>query len=187
MREATEHLRIGTETVPFRSEKLKKFADYWLKLAGDASGVPPRAAFDPIDIPSLLPDIVLLERNAPGAYCMRLQGTAFQERGIADRTGELLVADENNAGRKLTTAAMDRVLDTPCGLHLVAVERNDKGRNLLVEIAAFPLAGADGAPAFVVAIIVGLETLGYDDDEMQSGALIEFREMTEIGLLRKTG
>ncbi len=185
-----ENGTINLEPETFVSPKTKAFADYWFSLKeitradkpGAAPHMPVRAAFDPIAIPSLLSDIVLLERTRPDAFLLRLQGTAFIERGVMDRTGTTLSPDETQPGRQQIFNAMTRILNTPCGLRLVGVEQNMDGKNSLVEVAVFPLANNEGKPTFVVALVSTLETLGYREDVHFKDSLVEIREAVEIDL-----
>ncbi len=185
---------MSTETTPFDpvdltgqkiafvSSQARDLSDYWFQLARDADGVPTRASFDPIAIPRLLPDILLLERLGDGNYQVRLQGTAFRERGLTDRTGEILNREDADVGRSALYQAVDKVLDTPCGLRLICVEQNLKGKRSLVEIVSYPLTDDNGTPRFTIAVTQTLETIGYADGRTSQYALTEIREMTGISL-----
>ncbi|HXC28886.1 MAG TPA: PAS domain-containing protein [Stellaceae bacterium] len=56
-----------------RDQRLKALHDYWNRLRGDRK-MPSRADFDPIDIPHLLPLIVLYAVQQDGGYTVRLVG-----------------------------------------------------------------------------------------------------------------
>lgn len=58
-----------------QSPKIREFAEYWMSIhPGDR--LPSRADFDPIDIPSLLPHLVLVDVTPdPIRFMVRLQGT----------------------------------------------------------------------------------------------------------------
>ncbi len=164
------------------SRTAQELTAYWHKLSETAGGIPPRTAFDPIAIPSALPSVFLIERLDADTYRFRLLGTDFAERGVSDLTGTLLKRSEVNADRSPIFSVLDRVLDTPCGLHILGVEQSEQGRQSLVEYVAFPLADDEGSSRFVVGSGSPLATLGYDDEETRYGPLIEVRELKEITL-----
>lgn len=173
--------------VPFISPEAKDLADYWFRLAASARGVPPRASFDPIDIPRLLPNIFLFERIAPGTFKVKLQGTSFTERGVRDITGTVHATGKATDAERPLFELFERLLDTPCGLHLIGVEQNLAGRNDLIESVGFPLADGSGAPRFIVSIIKALQIISYEDkhqipDPTANMSLMEIRQVTEIPL-----
>ncbi|MAN62861.1 MAG: hypothetical protein CMI60_13045 [Parvibaculum sp.] len=164
------------------SRKAQELTAYWHKLAKAAGGIPPRSAFDPIAIPSALPSVFLIERLDADTYRFRLLGTDFAERGVSDLTGALIKRSEVNADRTPIFSVLDRVLNAPCGLHILGVEQSEKGRQSLVEYVALPLTDEEGAYRFVVGSGSPLATLGYDDEATGYGPLIEVRDLREIPL-----
>jgi|GEM_PF-2540159 len=172
------------EEITFSSEQAKSLIDYWNSLAKQANGIPARASFDPITIPKLLPYIILYERLDTDQFQVRLQGTNFSDRGISDVTGTILTPDEADPSSELTNSALARVIDAPCGLRIVGVERNALGKNALIEGLGLPLLDDTGTPRFVVAIIALLETIDYSNSSEQTPltGLTEVRETVEIPL-----
>ena len=164
------------------SRKAQELTAYWHKLSETAGGIPPRTAFDPIAIPSTLPSVFLIERLDADTYRFRLLGTDFAERGVSDLTGTLLKRSEVAADRSPIFAVLDRILDTPCGLHILGVEQSEKGRQSLVEYVAFPLSDEESASRFVVGSGSPLATLGYEDEATGYGPLVEVRDLREIPL-----
>jgi len=164
------------------SRKAQELTAYWHKLAKAAGGIPPRTAFDPIAIPSVLPSVFLIERLDADTYRFRLLGTDFAERGVSDLTGALLKRSEVDADRSPIFAVLDRVLDTPCGLHILGVEQSEQGRQSLVEYVALPLTEEEGGTRFVVGSGSPLATLGYEDEKIGYGPLIEVRDLREMPL-----
>lgn len=173
---------LAGQKIPFASSQARDLSNYWFQLARDVDGLPTRASFDPIAIPHLLPNILLLERLGNGDLQVRLQGTAFRERGLTDRTGEILNRADADVGRSAVYQAVDKILDTPCGLRLIGVEQNHEGKRTLVEIVSYPLADRNGVTRFTIAVVLTLETIGYADDRPSKYALAEIREVTEISL-----
>jgi hypothetical protein len=168
------------ETPAFTSKQAKEIARYWNKLADKAQGIPDRSAFDPIAIPGTLPTVFLIERLEADTYKMRLQGTNFTERGIADLSGSVFTPDRTKASISPVYRLLEKILDTPCGLQFIGIERCENGRQALVEFAAFPLLDNLGVPRFVVGTGAQLATLGYMDESEICEPLVEVREVREI-------
>jgi hypothetical protein len=86
------HGEIGSDVnrqSPFTDPRLEHTYDYWReKAAGRA--MPSRADIDPIEIPKLLPDVMLVERMADGRYRYRLIGTENQTAHGINATGRFL-------------------------------------------------------------------------------------------------
>jgi hypothetical protein len=164
------------------SRKAQELTAYWHKLAEASGGIPDRTAFDPIAIPSTLPSVFLIERLDADTYRFRLLGTEFAERGVIDLTGTLLKRSEMTVDQSPIFAVLDRILDTPCGLHILGVEQSEHGRQSLVEYVAFPLKNDEGAPQFVVGSGSPLATLGYEDEKTGYSPLVEVRDLREIPL-----
>ncbi len=62
----------------------------WCREAAQRHGVPPRAAFDPVDFPRVLPTLVLYEFVEDDAVLLRLVGTDMVSAWGADFTGKYL-------------------------------------------------------------------------------------------------
>ncbi len=170
------------ETLTFATAQTKALNDYWFDLAYKAKGVPARADFDPIAIPALLPNILLYEKVAEDQFRVRLQGTEFSNRGIPDATGNILAPSEAKSGKSPFFEIMARVLNTPCGLKILGVERNSEGRNVVIEAVGFPLNDANGEATFLVAIVMPLATESYAEGNLSAHSLVELREASEITL-----
>jgi hypothetical protein len=86
------HSEVGSEAMrqtPFTDPRLEQAYLYWRgKAAGRA--MPSRADIDPIDIPKLLPDVMLVERLDDGRYRYRLIGTENARAHGANATGRSL-------------------------------------------------------------------------------------------------
>jgi len=69
--------------------RLQGAYDYWRRIAAGRA-MPSRRDLDPVDIPRLLPHVMLVEVHGPGRYRYRLIGTAnAQEHGL-NATGRFL-------------------------------------------------------------------------------------------------
>ncbi len=70
-----------------RHDSIARLADYWVSICPD-QGMPGREHFDPVDIPGILPYIVLTDvEHAPLRFRFRLIGTAVVDAINEDLTG----------------------------------------------------------------------------------------------------
>ncbi|MEQ9519296.1 MAG: PAS domain-containing protein [Parvibaculum sp.] len=184
--QTTDPAKLRNADPVFTAPGSQTFCDYWKRLKSETCNLPgklpSRSQFDPVSIPRLLPDIMLFERLEPGKFLVRLQGTAFRDRELSDRTGRIMEAVPGNDIRNQTIEKMNLILDKPCGLRQIGVELNRNGRKVLTETAAFPLANENGIPSFIVAMVSILETVGYHDGTPLVDELFEIRSQTEIPL-----
>jgi hypothetical protein len=89
---ATNASAINIETAansPFTDPRLQEAYEYWCGKAGGRA-MPSRADIDPIDIPKLLPDVMLVEREPGGRYRYRLIGTENARAHGINATGRYL-------------------------------------------------------------------------------------------------
>lgn len=88
--EGVEPPRRQPSLAEFDAPRVEALAAYWEARRAGRS-FPSRADIDPLDIPGLLPDLVLLDvLPAPESYRVRLFGTRLAEANSADLTGRLL-------------------------------------------------------------------------------------------------
>lgn len=74
-----------------RSSKLAELYDYWHGKRPSPERLPSRGCLDPLDIPALLPSLMLIEMGAqPEEMRFRLIGTRIVERVGRDLTGHRL-------------------------------------------------------------------------------------------------
>ena len=74
---------------PFTDLRLQDAYDYWCAKAGGRA-MASRAALDPLDIPQLLPDIMLVDVAEGGRYRYRLIGTEVARAQGINATGRFL-------------------------------------------------------------------------------------------------
>jgi len=68
--------------------KVRKLAEYWLAIH-PTNALPGRQHFDPIDVPSLLPNLWLLDvQHDPIRFRLRLLGTRIIDYAGEDNTGK---------------------------------------------------------------------------------------------------
>jgi hypothetical protein len=75
--------------LPFTDPRLEQAYLYWHARAAGRE-MPSRADIDPIDIPKLLPDVMLVERLESGRYRYRLIGTENARAHGINATGRFL-------------------------------------------------------------------------------------------------
>lgn len=74
-----------------KSERLRLLYDYWLGIRPSPDRLPGRIHLDPLDIPTVLPWIILFDMGAgPSDTRYRLVGTRIVDRVGRDFTGRLL-------------------------------------------------------------------------------------------------
>lgn len=135
----------------------KELLDYWLTLRGDRRGPPPRADFNPMAVPRLLPNIMLVERTDDGVLNVRLMGTTLADRFEADLSGRPLLAALPDGLRESAELAYREVLEGPCVL--IAWRRLERasGKLPVVENLHLPWTDADGDVRFAITSIWGVE------------------------------
>lgn len=80
----------AAEVLDIRNQQLRDLYTYWQKMRGD-SRIPPRSAFDPIQVPRLLPNLILLDVEPDsGRLIVRVLGTRVATVYGRDYTGQYL-------------------------------------------------------------------------------------------------
>jgi hypothetical protein len=74
---------------PLTDPRLKEAFCYWRRKASGRT-MPGRADIDPVEVPKLLPDVMLVERSDDGRYRYRLIGTANTAAHGVNATGRFL-------------------------------------------------------------------------------------------------
>src|ERR1700691_1946571 len=88
-RSANAKIAPASEMMPFTDPRLELAYEYWLRKAAGRK-LPRRRDIDPIEIPKLLPDVMLVDVEPDGRYRYRLIGTEnTQAQGIT-ATGRYL-------------------------------------------------------------------------------------------------
>jgi hypothetical protein len=81
--------RDAAPETPFTDPRLEQAYLYWREKAAGRT-MPSRNDIDPVDIPKLLPDVMLVERLDNGRYRYRLIGTENQTAHGLNATGRYL-------------------------------------------------------------------------------------------------
>jgi hypothetical protein len=78
----------GSDDLAIWSDRLQMLFDYWASKRGTAEA-PGRRDLDPLDIPRLLPIVVLVDvEHDPLRFCYRLAGTELIQKAGAEITGK---------------------------------------------------------------------------------------------------
>ncbi|MBV8167415.1 MAG: PAS domain-containing protein [Alphaproteobacteria bacterium] len=86
---------METPTAAITDDRVREAYDYWRRIAAGRA-MPRRADLDPLDIPKLLPHVMIAEVHGPGRYRYRLIGTANAQEHGTNATGKFV--DEAIAG-----------------------------------------------------------------------------------------
>jgi hypothetical protein len=116
--------------------------DYWRARIRDGQA-PTRASINPVDFPTLLPQVFILGRHAPGDYRFRLVGGLLGDLHGRDLRGVDFSSLWAQRARLPLQTEMERLHRRPAALRLAA--RMEAGAQTLdLEIAVMPLANAAG-------------------------------------------
>lgn len=79
----------AAEMMPFTDPRLEEAYEYWRRKAAGRK-LPQRRDIDPVDIPKLLPDVMLVDVEPDGRYRYRLIGTQNTQAQGVTATGRYL-------------------------------------------------------------------------------------------------
>ena len=116
--------------------------DYWQARLSDGRA-PARASINPVDFPTLLPQVFILGRHAPGDYRFRLVGGLVGDLHGRDLRGVGFSSLWAQRARLPLQTGLERLRRQPAALRL-AVCMEAGGQTLDLEIALMPLANAQG-------------------------------------------
>ena len=100
--------------------RLVQLYDYWNAIRGDRP-MPARCDMDPVDIPALLANIVLLDvEHAPLRFRVRVYGTAVTDSRGADLTGRYLDEFDDSPALQMYISANRQTIETKAPHFLTA-------------------------------------------------------------------
>jgi len=134
----------------------QELLDYWHHLRGDGPGAPARERFDPMAVPRLLPNIMLVERGDDDVLQVRLMGTVLADRMERDLTGLALLANLPEALRESAEAAYADVLNLPCVLLVRRRIERVSGAIPVAEVLHLPWCDATGRMRYVITAVWGV-------------------------------
>lgn len=141
------------------SSLLRELRDYWLSLAAGRV-IPPREALDPLDIPRLLPNLMLVDVfNDPQRFRFRLVGTRLTELARRDSTGRWL--DESLYGDNMERVLLDLRACADTGAPVASLDTAPylENRWMQAEALLLPFGRPDGT---VEMVLEGVDVVAGD-------------------------
>jgi hypothetical protein len=139
-----------------RHEQLKQLADYWQAKKGDRRA-PARADIDPIEIPALMPHLVLLDVEPdPRRIRFRLLGTAVVNGLGRDLTGKYLEELRLNKIQRAMYAEYQRVAAAGEPACTTWEYTREDGRHVRLERLVLPLS-SDGVVIDMLLVGIAFE------------------------------
>lgn len=173
---------MEAETSAITDDRVREAYAYWRRIAAGRP-MPRRADLDPLDIPKLLPHVMLVEVHGPGRYRYRLIGTATAQEQGTNATGKFV--DQAIAGaeyRANVIGLYDECARERCALYAEslflsptggAVERHTK-------VAFMPLS-EDGMTVNQIFVV---QTFVYIDQETRDQHFLVARPFKQIVRVR---
>lgn len=119
--------------------------NYWCSK-GWPGRLPTRADIDPMDIPKLLPNVVLLDvQDGPRDFCYRLIGTGVVHHLAEDLTGKWMSSLDHQRAPSRIWDSCEKVVETACPLLSAIPYVGPHAEYLYGEDIILPLAGEQGA------------------------------------------
>jgi len=131
-----------------------KLIKCWQSLPKSEGNAPFKNAFSPIKIPSLVPSLFLLEREDSGFLDVRLVGSELEEKGFLSPRGSNVFETMMKASWEFYDRFMERCGSQVCAGHLSRRIIASDGLIHRIESLQLPLADADGAPRFVIGVML---------------------------------
>ncbi len=140
------------ELAHIRSQRLQRLHAYWRAKADLRGSLPQRSDIDPVELPDLLPNLMLLDvEHDPLRFRYRLVGTRVVDFSHDDFTGTYLDqagwVEEQGFTRAYTEAVTER--RPAYGYYTWDLRSGALGR---CEFALFPLCDGQGTVTHVIAI-----------------------------------
>ncbi len=140
---------------------LRLLHSYWLSKRGSRR-MPRRAEIDPVDIPTLLPLVFLVDvRQRPLRFRFRLIGTAICARWGGDATWKYLDQLDLDGEREVVLRQYAAVVETGKPRFDVEVITTDDGRDVRYERLLLPLSEDDATPNILLGGQHGIGVEGF--------------------------
>lgn len=121
------------------------FLDYWLRLRGDRA-MPSFKDFDPVEVPSALSQIFVVDAMPDGSFVYRVAGSEIEDRYNRSLKGAKLEEIMQPTGAHSILERWRRVRDIPAAFYVDTNHRASSGRSVRGERLVVPM-GEDGEPA----------------------------------------
>ena len=116
----------------------EQIASYWFNLK--KSGLlPDRNTINPRNLRSILPQIIMLERDETGVFTVRLSGTGITELWGFEPTGKHFLAQAAPKSRHQVRELLDTAVQLPCGIIIRSEDLYTDGGSLQSELSLFPV------------------------------------------------
>ena len=135
--------------IAFASENSRIFADNWASLP-KVDLIPMRSAFDPADLPKILPNFEIHEIVGPELIRIRLSGTTVVERYSAEVTGKNYLDIVHPSRREKVSRALLNIVRHPCGMVVLIRSVRESGMVLVDESVGFPFRNEKGQPNQII-------------------------------------
>ena len=130
-----------------KSPACLQFLDYWLSLPRQ-DGRALKDAFDPIAIPRLMSNVMILDVTDPRDAVVRLCGTELVERIGVDLTGKSYREYVEAERAEQAVRSLSVVAHTPCLMHAWLQHSKQKYTDMTSDVIGVPLASPDGERLF---------------------------------------
>ena len=139
------------------SESLKQLVLYWVELAKQTDGKPPRGALDPTDIPHLLRQVLMVDvQHEPLRFQHRLVGTQVVRSVGRDTTGQSVDGNMYRGTTGKIVESYAAVVSQRRPMHAVGTVKFSESHTLDAEVVLLPLFEGDR----VIIIVAGIELDG---------------------------
>lgn len=135
--QAIEQYRRSAES-PQLFSITEQISNYWFNLKKTGL-LPNRNAINPRNLRSILPQILMLERDETGLFKVRLSGTGITELWGFEPTGKRFLAQAAPQSRDKVRELLDIAAQHPCGIIIQSEDLYTDGRSLQSELSLFPV------------------------------------------------
>lgn len=148
-----------------RSSIIRDGFDYW-RSKGWPDRIPARADIKPMEIPKLLPNVILLDvREEPRDFCYRLIGTGVVHHLAEDITGQWMSKIEHQRPPSRIWESCEKVVETRCPYLSSVPYVGPHAEFLYGEDIILPLADESGDVEKLLVFVAYIKkSYGPDDD-----------------------
>ena len=142
---------MNPDTDPTRSQTSRDLESHWRNLAG-LSRVLDLESFDLVDIPKLIPDLLVLNLTAlpePRAQ-IKLAGSNLNVRAGFELTGRDFLDLWERDVRPVVWSVFRKSLELPCGFILTTQVQLQNTTSAVMEVTTVPFQASDRSPPSVI-------------------------------------
>jgi len=139
------HIAESADEFGFLSKQSRMLFDYFKKIQPDSGeAIPHRDSFDPMKVPRLLPNILMMELRSEQECVFRLVGNATIERSGTNPQGMNYFDLLPEKIKASCVSNMFAIFRQPCASTGLQVESYTNGEAATVEVTSFPFMDKDG-------------------------------------------